>query len=263
MVCNIALVIEYDGTGYSGWQIQENAPTVQACIQKGLQDLTGEAISVNGCSRTDAGVHAHGFVLNFQTATTIPPEKVALALNAFLPDDITAVQSYAVAPDFHARFDAKKKTYRYLFYPSQRPSALLSKRAWHVRTPDFDGVTEEQWQSAVARMHEASSYFVGTHDFTAFRAVGSHVQTTVRTIFDAKVFLLPEDFITGQRLFCFEVTGDGFLYNMVRIMAGTLKEVMLGKQSPDVLPEIIESNVRQRAGMTAPPEGLYLYQVTY
>ncbi|MBR5280678.1 MAG: tRNA pseudouridine(38-40) synthase TruA, partial [Clostridia bacterium] len=150
---NIALVLEYDGTRYSGWQIQENAVTIQGCVEKALHTLTGEDISVNGCSRTDAGVHAAGYVLNFATAATIPADKCALAVNAFLPEDITALSSYEVAADFHARFCAKRKTYRYLFYPASRPSALLSKRAWHIRSVDFDPEDEVLWQSAAGKMN--------------------------------------------------------------------------------------------------------------
>lgn len=260
---NILLEIEYDGTNYSGWQIQENSVTVQGCVERGLKELTGTTISVNGCSRTDAGVHAHGYVMNFHTDSTIPPDKFSLALNAFLPSDITAIRSAEMPGDFHARFDAKRKTYRYLFYPSDRPSALLSKRAWHIRTADFTCATEQRWQASAARMDEAAKRFVGTHDFSAFRALGSHVKTTVRTIFDAKVYLLPEDFITGQRVFCFEVTGDGFLYNMVRIMTGTLRDVLLGKRDPAEVASILASKARENAGVTAPPEGLYLYRVEY
>ena len=260
---NILLEIEYDGTNYSGWQIQENSVTVQGCVEKGLRELTGETISVNGCSRTDAGVHAHGYVMNFMTTSTIPGEKFSLALNAFLPVDITATRSEDVPEAFHARFAAKRKTYRYLFYPSDRPSALLSKRAWHIRTTDFVCKRDEAWQEAARRMDTAAKYFVGTHDFSAFRALGSHVKTTVRTIFDAKVYLLPEDFITGNRVFCFEVTGDGFLYNMVRIMTGTLRDVMMGKRDPAEIQAILTSKARENAGATAPPEGLYLYRVEY
>ncbi len=260
---NIALVLEYDGTRYSGWQIQENAITVQGCVQKALQALTGEEIAVNGCSRTDAGVHAAGYVLNFLTEATIPGDKFALALNAFLPEDITAIDSYEVPADFHARFCAKRKTYRYLFYPASRPSALLSKRVWHIRSVDFDPADGAVWQDAVGKMNQAAKLFTGTHDFSAFRAMGSHVKTTVRTIYDAKVYLLPPDFITGHPVFCFEVTGDGFLYNMVRIMTGTLKDVMMGKIKPDQIASILASCKREEAGATAPPEGLYLYKVEY
>lgn len=263
MTRNIALVIEYDGTAYSGWQIQENALTIQACIQRGLRELTGEDITVNGCSRTDAGVHAHGFVLNFMTNATIPADKFSLALNAFLPEDIAACVSYEVPKAFHARFDAKRKTYRYLFYPANRPSAILAKRAWHIRTVDFEQATQETWEETRARMDRAAKFFEGTHDFTAFRAIGSHVQTTERTIFKAGVHLLPADFVTGQRLFCFEVTGDGFLYNMVRIMTGTLRDVMMGKRQPEEIREILASKARENAGVTAPPHGLYLQQVEY
>ena len=260
---NIALILEYDGTRYSGWQIQENAITVQGCVEKALYDLTGEAIGVNGCSRTDAGVHAAGYVLNFVTKATIPGDKFALALNAFLPEDIAALDSYEVAADFHARFCAKRKTYRYLFYPASRPSALLSKRAWHIRSVDFEQADEAVWQAVAGKMHQAAQHFTGTHDFSAFRAMGSHVKTTVRTIYDAKVYLLPPDFITGRPVFCFEVTGDGFLYNMVRIMTGTLKDVMTGKIEPEEITKILASGQREAAGATAPPEGLYLYRVEY
>jgi tRNA pseudouridine38-40 synthase len=242
---NIKLTIEYDGTGYHGWQSQINAVTVQDVVTGAVNRLTGEACSLTGSSRTDTGVHALGFVCNFRTESAIPADKFAFALNTLLPEDVVIRKSEEAPPEFHSRFDAKGKTYRYLFFNSTFPSALMRHRAYHVFYPLDAGA-----------MNRAAARFTGTHDFTAFSATGGSAKTTVRTITQAEVRREGE-------LIEFHVTGNGFLYNMVRIMAGTLAEVGFGKLHPDAVPGIIEKLDRKQAGRTAPAHGLYLVEVYY
>ena len=244
---NILLKIEYDGTNYSGWQTQNNASAIQDSVEAALSKLhKGLKVPIIGCSRTDAGVHALGYCGNFHTELTIPPEKFSYALNVLLPKDIKIVESCQVADDFHARFSVKSKTYIYRFYASPFASPLLANRAWHItHKPDLQS------------MQEAAGHYRGTHDFAAFMAMGSYPTTTVRTVFDTDVSC------DQYGIYSFSVTGDGFLYNMVRIMAGTLVYAGLGKISPKDIPEIIESRDRTKAGITAPAEGLYLAQVNY
>ena len=244
---NILLKIEYDGTNYSGWQTQNNALAIQDSVEAALSKLHGGSkIPIIGCSRTDAGVHALGYCGNFHTELSIPPEKFSYALNPILPNDIKIVESCQVPDDFHARFWVKSKTYQYKFYVSPFASPLLANRAWHMtHQPDLEA------------MQEAANYYKGTHDFTSFMAAGGYPTTTVRTIFDAQVSR------DAYGIYTFSVTGDGFLYNMVRIMAGTLVYAGLGKISPKYIPEIIEARDRKKAGITAPAQGLYLAQVNY
>ncbi|MEN6313533.1 MAG: tRNA pseudouridine(38-40) synthase TruA [Clostridiaceae bacterium] len=242
---NIKLTIEYDGTAYHGWQSQINATAVQDVVASAVSSLTGENCSVTGSSRTDTGVHALGQVCNFHTNSPIPADKFAYALNTLLPEDIVIRKSEDVPDGFHARFSARGKKYRYLFYNSVFPSALLRNRAFHVYYP-LD----------IAAMHKAAGCFTGTHDFAAFSAAGGSVKTTVRTITEAAV-------VRDDELVGFTVAGDGFLYNMVRIIAGTLVEVGFGRIKADDIPEIIDSCDRKRAGRTAPAHGLYLVEVYY
>lgn len=240
------MTIEFDGTAYHGWQSQNNAITVQDVVTAALRDLTGEDCSLTGSSRTDAGVHAQGFVCNFHIKSSIPADKYAFALNRLLPDDIVVIGSEVAADDFHARFSAKGKTYRYLIHNSKFPSALLRDRAYHVYYPlDIDA------------MRKAADFFIGTHDFYAFSAAGGSTKTTVRTITDAKVISQSDNLIELR------ITGDGFLYNMVRIIAGTLIEVGFGRLKSDDIPELITGLDRRKAGRTAPAHGLYLLEVYY
>lgn len=242
---NIKLTIEYDGSNYHGWQTQENAVTVQETVEKAIKKLTGEECTLIGCSRTDTGVHALGHTANFVTGSKIPPDRFAYALNPQLPEDIVIKRSEEVALDFHSRFQAKGKKYMYRIYNSTYPSALLRNRAYHVMPP-LD----------LPSMEEAAGQFLGTHDFSAFRASGSDTKTSVRTI-------------TGVRLrkegeiIEFEIQGDGFLYNMVRIIAGTLVEVGHGRIEAGSIRDIIASKNRRNAGRTAPAHGLYLKEVYY
>ncbi len=263
MLRNIAMTIEYCGTAYCGWQIQDSDPTVQAEVERALSELCGEKISVTGCSRTDSGVHARNFVLNFKTASTIPPDRFPQAVNSFLPGDIAAKSAAEVPDGFHARFDAKFKTYRYYFYIAPFPDAMLWKRAWHVKLPSIDTLGEEKQSVMLRSMKSAASCFIGTHDFSSFRAEGSNVRSTVRTVTDAYVFIPAVNDDTRHPLLCFEVRGNGFLYNMVRIMAGTLMDVYKNKIGPEDIAGIIDARDRTKAGMTAPPDGLYLYKVEY
>jgi tRNA pseudouridine38-40 synthase len=242
---NIKIVIEYDGTGYHGWQKQINAITVQDKIEEALTRLTKQKTVITGASRTDRGVHALGQVANFFTESAIPPEKYPYALNSILPEDITVKRSELVDADFHSRFSAKGKKYIYSIYNATFPSALLRNRAYHVYYP-LD----------IKKMQAAARHIVGTHDFSAFMASGSDVVSTVRTItsisFEKK----------GNNI-NMEIQGDGFLYNMVRIIAGTLVEVGWGAREPDSLPQIITDKDRRKAGKTAPAQGLYLAEVFY
>ena len=242
---NIKLTIEYDGTDYHGWQSQINAAAVQDVVASAVRKLTGEDVNLIGASRTDSGVHALGQVANFTTASDIPADKFAYALNTLLPEDIVVRKSAEADMSFHARYSARGKKYKYLIYNSVFPSALLRHRACHVF-----------YSLDVEAMRRAAEFFLGAHDFLAFSAAGSSTKTTVRTI--------NEIWIRGEcGLIGLNITGNGFLYNMVRIIAGTLVEVGYGKIKPDDIPGIIEGRDRKIAGRTAPPQGLYLVEVFY
>jgi len=242
---NIKLTIEYDGTNYNGWQSQKNGNGIQDIIKKGIKNLTCEEVNLTGSGRTDAGVHAYGQIANFHTQCNIPAERFYLALNSKLPEDIVIKESEEVDIDFHARFSAKTKTYRYLIYNWPLPSALLRKRVYHI-----------PYKLDLNAIKLAASYFIGTHDFSSFMAKGSCVKTTVRTIKDITVD-------KKDKLIEIEITGDGFLYNMVRIIAGTLVDVGIGKLQTGDIKNIIECRKREKAGKTLPPWGLYLVRVEY
>lgn len=244
---NIKLIIEYDGTNYSGWQVQENAPSIQEAVEKALNAVTGEKIRINGSGRTDAGVHARGQAANFTTESSIPGEKFAYALNNKLPNDIVIKDSIEVPIDFHARFSASGKKYSYLIYNSKFPSPLLRNYAYHVNYCE---------RLDISRIEKAARAFVGTHDFYGFMAAGSKVKDTVRTIYE----LSAEQ---EKELLRLNFKGSGFLYNMVRIITGTLIYAGIGRINPDEIKEIIESRDRVRAGITVPACGLYLEEVYY
>lgn len=242
---NIKLTIEYDGTDYAGWQIQDNAITIQQVIQEALEKLTGDQVKLVGSGRTDSGVHALGQVANFFTRSTIPSDRFDHALNSILPSDIRVLSSQQVPLDFHARYSAKEKTYRYQMLVNTHGSAIVNRFYYHVR-PLLD----------IEAMKRACKAFIGTHDFAAMQATGSAVKSTIRTIYEAD---LKED---KDRLY-FLVRGNGFLYNMVRIMVGTLIEVGKGKIKDTDIPDILRSGKRERAGFTAPAKGLFLDRVYY
>ncbi len=244
----ILMTIAYDGTNFSGWQKQKlpEVRTVEGELEKALRKLFRDPVlECIGASRTDAGVHALGQRAVVDVETTIPAEKIPLAVRAFLPEDVAVTKAEEVPPEFHPRFDCVKKTYEYRFWnaPAKNPKERLYSA--HQAKP-LD----------VEQMNRAASAFIGRHDFAAFCAVGSSVSSTVRTIFDCHAER------EGDVVKIF-VTGDGFLYNMVRIIAGTLMAVGLGKLLPETLPGIIEGGDRRQAGQTAEPQGLTLLEIYY
>ena len=241
----IHLIVEYDGTAYAGWQRQANAMTVQEKLERAILKLTGEELCVSGASRTDAGVHALGQSAHFDTESRIPADKFSFALNTMLPPDIRVTRSEEVPPEFHARFSTKGKRYRYLFHAAPHAGALTRNTHAHVIYP-LD----------VERMQAEAQDLVGTHDFAAFAASGSVVKDTVRTIYRAEVTSEGSEI----RLI---VEGSGFLYNMVRIIAGTLIGVGSGKLEPGAFRRAVASGDRLDLGITAPAHGLTLMEVFY
>ena len=242
----IRLLVEYDGTGLCGWQRQDNGPTVQGHLEQALAELLGTKTGTTGASRTDAGVHALGQVVHFDTAhPTIPPHGIRKALNTALPDQIAIIEAVQVADDFHARFDSHGKHYRYRVLSRPSRSGLDRHRNWHVDYP-LD----------TSAMRAAAAQLVGEHDFTSFRAAGCTAKTATRkvTAIDIKD--------QGERIVV-HVRGNAFLRNMVRIIAGTLVEVGAGRRAPDSLAELIAARDRPRAGRTAPAAGLTLMRVFY
>jgi tRNA pseudouridine38-40 synthase len=242
---NIMLVIEYDGTNYHGWQYQKNAITVQEVLEKAIEKVTGEKVNLIGSSRTDTGVHALYQVANFKTKTKIPPEKLPYALNAVLPEDVVVIKAQEVDKSFHARYSARSKRYRYLILNRQFPMPTMRNYCWHVPYP-LD----------VEAMKKASFFLKGTHDFSAFKASSTKKVNPVKTIYDLSVE-------KNDEIIKIEVEANGFLYNMVRIIVGTLVYVGLGKIKAGDIPAIIESKDRTKAGITAPPQGLYLIRILY
>lgn len=242
---NIALLVEYDGTSFCGWQSQKNGESVQDALIKAIFELVGEKVKLNGCSRTDAGVHATGHVSNFISAIKIPIEKIPIAINSHLPTDIVVKNAAYVENDFHARFCTSGKQYRYSIWNETTRSALYRNRAYHVSKP-----------LCIDKMREAANKFIGTKDFSSFMAVGSEVKSTIRTLY--KIDIISE---APQIHMVFH--GDGFLYNMVRILAGTLYYVGIGKIKVDEIDSIINGKDRRKAGKTLPAYGLTLEKVFY
>ncbi len=241
----IKLTIAYDGTNYCGWQVQPNGITVEEVVNKALSKLTGEEIAVIGASRTDSGVHALGNVAVFDSATSIPPERIAMALNQRLPDDIVVVQSEEVAPDFHPRYCDCEKTYEYHIINTRTPIPTKRLTNYFV-SYDLD----------VSKMQQAADYLVGEHDFVSFCNVRTQVEDTVRTVTELEVLRQGEE-ITIR------ISGNGFLYNMVRIIVGTLIRVGRGFYTPENVKEILEAKDRKAAGVTAPAHGLMLVEIRY
>ena len=240
------MIVEYDGTSYSGWQRQINAMSVQEKLENALRKLTGEKeLTVTGASRTDAGVHAFSQNVHFDTNSRIPAEKFPFALHAFLPEDIRVRSAMRVNDEFHARFHAKRKQYRYLFYNSPHASALYRNLTAHVMYPLDEFL-----------MHEEAQSMVGTHDFAPFAASGSEVKDTVRTIYSVSVE-------RKGNIVEMLVEGNGFLYNMVRILAGTLIGVGSGKLAPGAIENALKSGSRLDLGVTAPARGLTLMRIDY
>lgn len=241
----LLITIKYDGTAYHGYQVQNNAVTVQQVFQNAVEKVFGERLDVKGCSRTDSGVHANMYCLTLDTDMNIGCENVIMALNTFLPEDIAAIDCREVSMDFHPRYDCKSKEYVYKLYNGSRPDPFVRNYAYHYRRSIDADYLNRQAQA-----------FLGKHDFSGFCSVKSDVEDTVR---DVKAFSVKRD---GDMIY-FTVEADGFLYNMVRIMVGTLLFVSEGKIKENELADVIASCDRKRAGKTAPPQGLYLNRVIY
>ena len=252
----LKLTVAYDGTAFFGFQVQPgDLPTIQGVLEAGIKDLTGEEVRIAGSGRTDSGVHAVGQVVSFQTGSTIPVENWSRALNNRLPADIRVITAEEVAPDFHARFSAVGKTYRYLFSTGKEPNPVALRYTWWVGRP-----------LNVQAMQQAATVLVGRHDFKSFQTVGSSAQTSVRRVTESRLILASNGVslvpgLTG--LIAYEITADGFLYNMVRNIVGVLQRIGCGKLKPTDLAEIMAAQDRRRTGQLAPAQGLWLQQVWY
>ncbi len=241
----VLLTISYDGTDFHGWQCQPELLTVQGVLEEALFKLFGKRITVIGSSRTDAGVHANGFCCHLDCDDNIPDAAFLRGINSLLPPTVAVKDVKEVDGGFHARYDAKGKTYVYHIYNSNKKDAFKSRYAWYIERP-----------LNTDKMNEFCRKIIGTHDFSAFCSAGATVETTVRTISECYV-KRNGDFVT------LTVTADGFLYNMVRIIVGTAIAVSDGRINPDSINEILNNKQRDGAGMTAPPQGLFLEKVIY
>lgn len=242
----IKLTVAYDGTRYAGWQWQPNAPTVQGEIESAWQQLTGETLRVTASGRTDSGVHALGQVVGVATQSKLPVEQILRAMNAKLPEDVVVTRSEIAPDNFHATYDSLRKTYRYQIHNSRQPPLFDRQYVWHVPTAILD----------VSLMQAAGDLLIGRHDFACFETAGSERSSTVRTILQLNIRQ------AGTRI-DIEVQGDGFLYNMVRAIAGTLVEVGRGAKSVDWVRDVLASRDRKQAGPNAPAQGLVLVKVDY
>lgn len=243
---NLLLTIAYDGSRYHGWQVQENALTVQEVFQKALFSATGLREDIKACSRTDTGVHAREFCVSLLTESRIPPERLAAALNHYLPEDIAVRSCKAVPLDFHARYSCKGKEYTYEIWNHPVRNPFLQNRALHYWYPIDENLLDR-----------AAKNYLGSHDFSSFCTLDRREKgDLVRTVTESKVERRGD-------LVLFTVAADGFLYNMVRIMVGTLLRVQQGKFAPEDIPGILEAKSRKAAGPTAPAWGLYLNRVFY
>lgn len=243
---NIKLVIEYDGKEFNGWQKQPTKLNIQGTIEQAIKIITGEEVELMASGRTDAGVHAFGQVANFKTNSNIPIDKIAIALNSNLKKSIRIISAEEVEERFHSRLSCKKKTYRYIINNSEFSSAIYRNLETHIPQ-----------KLNIEKMKIAAKYFEGEHDFKAFKSSGTSSKSSVRKIYKAEVIEQ-----TNNRIYI-ELTGNGFLYNMVRIISGTLVEVGLEKIQPEDIKRIIDLKNRNLAGKTLPPNGLYLVNVEY
>lgn len=242
---NIKLTIEYDGRDFNGWQKQPDKLNIQGTVENAIKAITGEDVELNASGRTDAGVHAFAQVANFKTNSNLPIEKFPLAINSKLKKSIIIKKAEEVDERFHSRLTCKRKTYRYVINNSFPGTAIYRNLEYHIST-----------KLDIEKMQEAVKHFEGEHDFKAFKASGTSSKSSVRTIYKAEVHKVDEKIYI-------ELTGNGFLYNMVRIISGTLVEVGLGKILPTDIPQIIEVGKRENAGKTLPAHGLYLLNVEY
>lgn len=241
----VMLIVAYDGTNYHGWQMQPNAVTIEQILNEKLSELLKEDIQVIGASRTDAGVHAEGNVAVFDTNTSIPGEKISYALNHLLPEDIVIQESFEVEPDFHPRKCDSIKTYQYRILNRNFNLPVKGRNAYHFyRKLDLD------------KMREAAAYFVGKHDFKNFCSSHTQAKSTIRIIYSFDIEEEDEEIVLT-------VSGNGFLYNMVRMLTGTLLDVGTGRMSPDKIPELLAAKERVHTPNTAPARGLTLLDIEY
>lgn len=242
---NVALRLRYDGANYHGWQRQKRESTVQETLETALSRLYKQEVRATGCGRTDAGVHARRYCANFRTDGKIPMDKLPLAVNALLPPDIVVTGACEVEEEFHAVFSCLRKEYTYYIRSGGFRDPFERDRVWY-RPEGLD----------LERMQAAAAGFVGTHDFSAVRSVGTNVKTTVRTVYDFEI-------TRDGPLYAFRIAANGFLYNMARAMVGTVLYVSLGKLEPEDILPILESGDRCLAGPTVPPQGLYMTGLRY
>lgn len=242
---NIKLVIEYDGKDFNGWQKQPNKLNIQGEIERAIENITKEKVNLIASGRTDAGVHAVGQVANFKTNSHISVEKMPIAINSQVKNSIRIKSAEEVDEDFNSRYNCKRKTYRYVIDNSQYGTAIYRNIVYHMPT-----------KLDIPAMKKAIKYFEGEHDFKAFKASGTSSKSSVRTIYSTNI-------MTEGENIAIDLTGNGFLYNMVRIIAGTLVDVGLRKIKPEDIPNIIEEKDRKKAGKTLPPHGLMLLSVEY
>ncbi|MCC2252940.1 tRNA pseudouridine(38-40) synthase TruA [Ruminococcus sp. CLA-AA-H200] len=241
----IRLTVAYDGSDYCGWQIQPNGITVESVLNDALSRITGEEIRVTGASRTDAGVHARGNIAVFDSNTTIPPERISYAVNTVLPDDVVVIKSEQVPADWHPRYCDSVKTYEYCILNREMPDPLRRRGTWHV-----------SFALDVEKMRDAAAYLTGEHDFRSFCSIHTGAKSTVRTVYSIEIEQ-SADIITIR------IQGNGFLYNMVRIIAGTLVSVGRGLRTPQDVGDMLEARDREKAEATAPPQGLILDSIRY
>lgn len=242
---NIKLTIEYDGKKFGGWQKQPSKLNIQGEIEQAISEIVSESVELIASGRTDSGVHALGQVANFKTNSNIPIEKMAIAINSKLKKSIVIKRAEEVPENFHARYNCKGKKYRYVINNSSQGTAIYRDLEYYIPQ-----------KLDIEKMKQAIKYFEGEHDFKGFRASGTSSKNSVRIIYKAEVIKKEEKIII-------ELTGSGFMYNMVRIIAGTLVDVGLGKILPEDIPDIILSKDREKAGKTLPGYGLYLVEVYY
>ena len=242
---NIKLKIQYDGTNYHGWQIQKNDITVQETVKKAVQKIVNEDVYLTGCGRTDTGVHAENYVCNFFTNSRIPSEKLPYALNTYLPNDIVCFEAEDTDENFHSNSSAVKKRYVYKILNREFPDAVMNRYSWHYKYP-LD----------IEKMRIAAKAFIGEHDFIGFASSGFSVKTTVREIYSL-------DVDKNGDIITIDVVGNGFLYNMVRIITGTAVAVSDGRVRADIANTVFKEKKRSLLGETAPPQGLFLEKVLY
>ena len=245
MMRTIALLLSYDGSAYHGWQSQANSKSIQDSLNEAASSLFNEDIKVVGCGRTDTGVHAKSYFASLRTTSGIPVEKIPFGINSYLPKDISVRRAFEVAEDFHPVHSCEKKEYTYYIYTSPVRDPFLEGRALHTR-----------YTLNTELMKRAAGQFVGTHDFSAVRSLGTPVKSTVRTIYECEVE-------QKENLVSIRISANGFLYNMARAIVGTLLDVSSGKIDAGEISDILLSGDRSRAGATAPAHGLYMTNVTY